>query len=527
MAYQIPSDTHISGDSGHVTDHNNIADTLTVLNNCKTDWLNVITGYGADPSGSADSTSAFSNALANAPAGGVVYVPAGLYKISAQLTVPVGVWMIGEGSYRAVSASSQLNAVTMTTGSLIAFAAGTPCGGVANLHLNGSGLPAGSVDGIDCIGGCKQGSIIGVNINAFTNHGINITASGGNPDGWYMREISSHNNAGDGIHWDYSVDGQIDTFHLDHNTGSGITFGTLNNTTVTNGKCQQNTTYGYGLTGGFVKSNTTFTACMSENNSLDGWNFNTTGGGQGSIQLVGCSTRDDGVSGTSGSGYSGFVFQVAHADILMVGCSNYVTASSAGPDNGLKLTNCTGNVNITGCSLIGGLNSWVNGGGNTLIRWSNTTVSTGQNDATRTIHQAPAVPAAFTPSNPPGTTSATQVMMGLGSTCTYTPQGSGKIMVTVTGFTDTSATGSTAQISLYSGSGSAPSNAGTVTGTVAGPVLSLRAAAAGAGGGFAITELITGLTPNTATWLDLALSSANGTSTNTVKSLTLTVTEQP
>lgn len=494
--------------------------------------ISVVSDYGADPTGTADSTSAFASALANCPQGGAVTVPPGSYKISGQLVIPAGVQLRGVLAYRAQSTSlSRLTASSSFSGaSMIAFAAAVPCGSIENLALDGTSLPGGTVDGIDCVGACKQGSILGMNIGHFTGHGINITASGGNnPDGWYMHEISSHDNTLDGIHWDYSVDGQLDLFHLDHNGGSGLTMGTMNNCTISNGKAQQNTNYGYALTGGFVKSNSTFTACFSENNSKDGWNFNTSGGGQGSIQLVGCSTRDDGVSGASGSGYSGFVFQVAHADILLVGCSNYVTASSAGPDYGLKLTNCTGNVNIDSCSLIGGVAPWLSGGGNTLVRWNGSTVSTGQSDGTRTIAQAPANPAAFQPANPTGTVSTTQVMMGLGATCAYTPGGSGNVLVTITGYTDTSATGSTAVIGARFGTGTAPANGVAVTGTRFGGAAdqSLRASAVGAGGGFAIAGRLTGLTPGTAIWLDLALSSANGTSTNTVKSLSVTVAEQP
>lgn len=41
MSYTIPSDTHAAGDTGHISDHNNIADVLTALG---TAWL---TGYQA------------------------------------------------------------------------------------------------------------------------------------------------------------------------------------------------------------------------------------------------------------------------------------------------------------------------------------------------------------------------------------------------------------------------------------------------------------------------------------------------
>lgn len=50
--------------------------------NVNSDWFNVVTQYGADPTGVADSTTAINNALAacNAVGGGVVYFPPGTYK---------------------------------------------------------------------------------------------------------------------------------------------------------------------------------------------------------------------------------------------------------------------------------------------------------------------------------------------------------------------------------------------------------------------------------------------------------------
>jgi polygalacturonase len=56
------------------------------------DWHNVVATYGADPTGVADSTTAFQDALnaiaalTGTAAGGVLYVPVGQYKVSASLT---------------------------------------------------------------------------------------------------------------------------------------------------------------------------------------------------------------------------------------------------------------------------------------------------------------------------------------------------------------------------------------------------------------------------------------------------------
>src|SRR5262249_11148523 len=67
------------------------------------DWVNVVT-YGADPSGAADSTSAIQNAINALPdTGGVVYLPAGTYQVSATVTcTKVPAYFLGDGAWATV-----------------------------------------------------------------------------------------------------------------------------------------------------------------------------------------------------------------------------------------------------------------------------------------------------------------------------------------------------------------------------------------------------------------------------------------
>ncbi len=59
----------------------------------------LITTYGAVGDDSTDCTSAFNSAIAAAKAagGGYVYIPAGIYRVSALIAVPTGIIIIGEG----------------------------------------------------------------------------------------------------------------------------------------------------------------------------------------------------------------------------------------------------------------------------------------------------------------------------------------------------------------------------------------------------------------------------------------------
>ncbi|MHB1431501.1 MAG: glycosyl hydrolase family 28-related protein [Streptosporangiaceae bacterium] len=351
------------------------------------DWINVVTQYGADPTGAADSTTAFENALAAAPAGAVVYVAAGVYLISAQLTIPAKVWLVGAQGYRAAAADfSRLRAASgFSASSLLTFGTGTPCGGAKYLSLDGALLASGNtVDGIDIIGPAKQGSLIGIDVKNFGGHGINIAVNAnGNPDGWLLQEISSSNNGGHGVYWQYSVDGQMDVAHLDNNALSGLALLSLNNTAIANVKCQQNTQYGYFVTtaAGVQKAGASFIGCYSENNGDEGWYVTGSGGNSGAISWVGCWTRDDGTAGTNGSGYAGWYVDLPAVDLAWVGSGNYVTSSTAGPDYGVNLAGCTGNVSFAACSLIGAVRGYQDGGGNSTPSWFGTTLSAGQSDS--------------------------------------------------------------------------------------------------------------------------------------------------
>jgi len=351
-------------------------------------WVNVVTQYGADPTGATDSTAAIQAALNATPLGGITYVPAGKYAVNSQITIPKGVTLRGDQSYRAAANSNSYirPSATFAGASVFTFIAGTPSGAIENLVIDGTNLPGGNtVDGIDITGGAKFWQLIGLQVRNFGGYGIYIYASGGNPDGGYMRDLSVSGNTLDGIYWSYCVDGYATSLHVDGNGASGIHLGNMNNTILVGCKAQQNTNHGYYMTGSSDKANGAFIGCDSENNSQNGFSISGVGNA-GALSFVGCSTRDDGVSGTSGSGFIGFNIANTSIDILMTGCSNYITASTAGPDYGLNLTNVTGSVAVSACTFIGSVAAYHSGGGNSHVNFDSTTIfATGQSDATRTV----------------------------------------------------------------------------------------------------------------------------------------------
>lgn len=68
------------------------------------DWINVTTVTpAADPTGTNDSTAAFNAAVEAAGSGGVVYLPAGTYKISSTVTcTAVPVYFVGDGAWASI-----------------------------------------------------------------------------------------------------------------------------------------------------------------------------------------------------------------------------------------------------------------------------------------------------------------------------------------------------------------------------------------------------------------------------------------
>jgi hypothetical protein len=131
-----------------------------------------------------------------------------------------------------------------------------------------------------------------------------------------------------------------------------------------------------------------------------------------------------------------------------------------------------------------------------------------------------------TPGDPTGTTDTTGKMMGLAGS--ITPTTSGRILIMITGTLQSSGTsiGNGAKAQLRYGTGSAPANAGALTGTsVGGFVASVNeSTTANTQQPFACQAVVTGLTVGTAYWLDIALA-AIVSGTAAAKNISLTAIE--
>ena len=135
------------------------------------------------------------------------------------------------------------------------------------------------------------------------------------------------------------------------------------------------------------------------------------------------------------------------------------------------------------------------------------------------------------PANPTGTTNTTGVMMGLG----HSPAsigfkanlGTGAVLVTICGtIFNAGGVGDGAKVAIYAGTGAAPANGAALTGSQYSTYLQYISSTTAGKVPFSITTIITGMTPNTQYWLDLALAAITG-GTATVTDIQVSAIELP
>lgn len=113
--------------------------------------------------------------------------------------------------------------------------------------------------------------------------------------------------------------------------------------------------------------------------------------------------------------------------------------------------------------------------------------------------------------NPSGTTSTSGVMVGLGTICKITPVSSTRVYFQIQGTLNNSVAGDGAFANLRFGTGAAPANAASPTGTlISGNVGMTADSGASAQYPFTVNGIATGLTPGTALWFDLDIFAFTG-----------------
>jgi hypothetical protein len=119
------------------------------------------------------------------------------------------------------------------------------------------------------------------------------------------------------------------------------------------------------------------------------------------------------------------------------------------------------------------------------------------------------------PANPTGTTSASPLMMGLGSSCKITPVYSSRVEVEFLGLTSNTNAVTPNGVRVAWGTGAAPANGAAASGTTFGSILTPTVITASTNQFFKNGGIITGLTPGVQIWFDIQLNAGGGTATLT------------
>lgn len=381
------------------------------------DWINVKDpAYGAKGDDATDDTAAILAALAAAaaftapaapgapdtPMEGVVYFPAGKYKVNQTINVPRNVTLMGTLGGRWFGYCGDEGGTHLS--SYIMPIAGTFVGAsVINITDNGVRIKdmtlesgraknstGGTIDGITATGPVKAVRLQAVGIHNFSGYGVHTestatvgSTAGGFPGGWEVTNLDMEDNGLGGWYSGNSADttalGFSDSLIANSEAGSN----SANTGDTANGagwywsglgavdliglRSTWNGGDGFVVTGG--SGTVSFTECQTDHNVRNGWNLTCTEANPGYgpaphvISLTSCHASRDGSNHNTGAqgGYAGFAVAgtsstALHPVVTFTGCTTHVgpgdDASNPqyGPDYGVRATYAR-RVLTTGCVL--------------------------------------------------------------------------------------------------------------------------------------------------------------------------------
>lgn len=127
-----------------------------------------------------------------------------------------------------------------------------------------------------------------------------------------------------------------------------------------------------------------------------------------------------------------------------------------------------------------------------------------------------------TPANPTGPASTTATMMGLAGSITI--KNGTAMLLMINGDVLNATLGDGARLQLSYGTGAAPANAATLTGTQVGSNIAFIAATAAGKSPFALMAYVTGLVSGTTYWVDVAAAQTTGGAV-TLENITIVAVE--
>jgi hypothetical protein len=351
-------------------------------------WLNVVTGYSADPTGAADSTSAWTSAITAARTLGVpVYGPAGKYKTTSTIDY-TGVTIIGDGSWPSPDQDSGTVFVptSAVTGSVLqnscpnTAATQTAGGQLYGIGIDGTAL-TGAVPVIYAVGKVLHGVIEGVSVYGGSGNAIDVSSANSNasgtPYGWHVRRVKIDSPGGYGVSCGGHTDGIWSDVHVINPVQHcWYISGAPSNSRFIGcrGEWAQSGYYGLYLTGawnnGTGSGGCVFTAFSTDRNDQDGIHIDATGNEP--VIFEGLMLRRDGRNGGSGGGsYAGLNLNGATIPVIIGSVSVFPGVDDTGsgtnsPQYGLSVTS-TSYLEITAGYIHGATNAVHQGSGNSVV----------------------------------------------------------------------------------------------------------------------------------------------------------------
>jgi hypothetical protein len=354
-----------------------------------TDWINAAAApYGATGDGTTDDAASIQAALNACPAGGVVYLPAKVFRTSIPIKVPPFVTLRGgHGGGEAQSTSSPAPAcikpLASFTGAAVIQVLDQQLGGYSTLAsevkiegvtVDGSALTSGSTAGIQMRGQIQHITLRDVQVRQVPGNGFdtayNLTAPPGPqaPFCLHWERLSALWCGGTGFALNNSTDSVFtDCYALGCSSWGWYVAGCNGATWVA---CRAEWS---GLDGFNLATNTaveTFIGCSTDRNAQHGFNIPSSAS-TGTIVLTGCRMTRDGRNSTT-AGYAGLNVAsttrkiVADNLVITTGRDDDGTSGLLTPQYGVSATSSS--YVVVGSGDVNGVSSaWRDGGGNTTF----------------------------------------------------------------------------------------------------------------------------------------------------------------
>jgi hypothetical protein len=370
---------------------------VTVASSQSTSLFINVKDYGALGDNSTDDTVALQAAITACPEGGIIYMPAGVYRTTAPLKLTRNQTLMGTSAPRwsyTFGAPSAIKLRSTFSGTAALLLQDKEEGGysteqggqrLVNVTLDGSALTSGTVDGLLASGLVRDVRLENVCVRYFRGSAVHtigytrLDAIAYYPRGWQLSHVAADTCTNIG----FAVNNMDDAFFEDclavGNTTHGFYLAGIGEDQFIGCRAVFNKSNGFYITG-TTYGNTTFTSCSTDRNELTGFKIDATG--VFPISLNGLVLRRDGRNGNGGGGaYAALECLNSTAPVLVTGLTTETGndddfTGTMSPQYGVKATNSI--LTVASGYLWGQTAATFDGGSNTLFRFGpHVTLSTG------------------------------------------------------------------------------------------------------------------------------------------------------